>query len=239
MKRFIILLVLFAVLMQLNDAHEIDEKLDPCASNPCGQFGICYSHENQTQFECQCFGDAYGDRCELEYANACASEPCQNSATCYRIRDSYYCSCPFLYFGTDCENKFEGEFCLIMNLNSSLRFQEFFFCNERQMQSGKSVPKRRNLFPEQPELHLLLRQSILWRQLWTGIWRCLPTLWAVPEWCHLQPIRSELLLRVREQLLRRQLHRHLFDAESVLVAAVSQRCRLHASGRRGVLLRLR
>lgn len=124
---FLALLLLF-VLNHLNQASEIkrreggkeEENLDPCSSNPCGQFGFCTSSfENQTSFSCYCFGEFYGDRCELEYANACESEPCQNSATCYRIKDSYYCDCPFLYYGDNCERKFEGiviYLCTILSL---------------------------------------------------------------------------------------------------------------------------
>ena len=51
------------------------------------------------------------DDMQAHYATCCSSEPCLNGATCTDRENSYQCTCPLGYNGTNCQNAYQVDFC--------------------------------------------------------------------------------------------------------------------------------
>ena len=99
-----------------------------CASIPCQNGGTCYALNSNTQIYCQCSAGFSGSRCgtrkievllcdyyftgfiSLELTNACASSPCLNNGACTNLGNSYRCTCPNPYYGTNCQFLSAGRF---------------------------------------------------------------------------------------------------------------------------------
>lgn len=76
---------------------------DPCASNPCFNYGTCMRENGG--FRCVCPVGYTGNRCEAR--DACQSNPCANGGTCQPINGNggYQCLCPIGFSGMQCENR--------------------------------------------------------------------------------------------------------------------------------------
>lgn len=80
-----------------------DNRLDPCAPNPCESGGQC--RKQGYEFQCSCPLNREGKLCQLERGDACSSNPCQSGGSCRESPDgsSFFCLCRPGYRGNQCE----------------------------------------------------------------------------------------------------------------------------------------
>ncbi|XP_062842208.1 cadherin EGF LAG seven-pass G-type receptor 2 [Trichomycterus rosablanca] len=71
-----------------------ETEIDLCYSNPCGNHGVCRSHEGG--FVCQCLHDYTGERCEVSTRSGrCVPGVCKNGGTCVNLLvGGFKCECP-------------------------------------------------------------------------------------------------------------------------------------------------
>ncbi|CAF0703504.1 unnamed protein product [Brachionus calyciflorus] len=85
--------------------------IEGCQTNSCLNGGTCVGYNANErwcnpiqagQTCCQCATGYTGYRCENEI-NECVSNPCQNGGICENAVNSYKCTCPLGFTGTNCE----------------------------------------------------------------------------------------------------------------------------------------
>ncbi|XP_053561322.1 cadherin EGF LAG seven-pass G-type receptor 2-like [Bombina bombina] len=71
-----------------------ETEVDLCYTRPCGEHGICWSHEGG--YICQCQDDYTGPHCEVSLHSArCAAGLCRNGGTCVNLlMGGFRCDCP-------------------------------------------------------------------------------------------------------------------------------------------------
>ncbi|XP_075040834.1 protein crumbs homolog 2 isoform X2 [Mixophyes fleayi] len=103
------------------------EKVSPCAQNPCDHNAECL--ENMGSYTCVCQSGYTGQHCEV-VVDQCASSPCQNEAICVDKQDKYLCFCVPGFQGYHCEidiNECASKPC--QNNGSCLNSKDRYECN--------------------------------------------------------------------------------------------------------------
>ncbi|GFS51261.1 basement membrane-specific heparan sulfate proteoglycan core protein [Trichonephila inaurata madagascariensis] len=88
------------------DASNVEDcgSRTPCEKNPCLNDGICIEEEGSSEgFVCECQEGYRGKHCEIETDLCSLIDPCKNGGTCVGSGNSYQCSCPIRFKGTNCE----------------------------------------------------------------------------------------------------------------------------------------
>ncbi|XP_063811014.1 cadherin EGF LAG seven-pass G-type receptor 2-like isoform X2 [Pseudophryne corroboree] len=82
-----------------------ETEVDLCYTGPCGQHGICRSHEGG--YTCQCQDDYTGPHCEISLSTArCSAGLCRNGAACVNLLvGGFHCECP--------SEEYEAPYCTV------------------------------------------------------------------------------------------------------------------------------
>ncbi|KAM9320481.1 cadherin EGF LAG seven-pass G-type receptor 2 [Gastrophryne carolinensis] len=80
-------------------------EVDLCYTGPCGEHGVCLSHEGG--YTCQCNDDYTGQHCEIFLRSArCSAGLCRNGAACVNLLlGGFHCECP--------PGEYEAPYCMV------------------------------------------------------------------------------------------------------------------------------
>ncbi|PIO29469.1 hypothetical protein AB205_0182050, partial [Aquarana catesbeiana] len=82
-----------------------ETEVDLCYTGPCGEHGICLSHEGG--YTCQCNEEYTGSHCEISLRSArCSAGLCRNGAVCVNLLlGGFHCECP--------PGEYEAPYCMV------------------------------------------------------------------------------------------------------------------------------
>ncbi|XP_040193695.1 cadherin EGF LAG seven-pass G-type receptor 2-like isoform X1 [Rana temporaria] len=82
-----------------------ETEVDLCYTGPCGEHGICLSHEGG--YTCQCNEEYSGPHCEISLRSArCSAGLCRNGAVCVNLLlGGFHCECP--------PGEYEAPYCMV------------------------------------------------------------------------------------------------------------------------------